>query len=910
MGSVSELVRRIGMLLNRKRLRADLDDEMQLHMELRQEQQAEQGASEEDARYAARRKFGNPTVVKEKSTAAWGWRWLESLGQDSLYGARAMLRSPWITAVALLSLGLGIGATTAIYTLIDAVMLRELPVRDPNRLVALGLGAEGGISDGFGETDLYSYPVYRTLQRESQVFSDVAAEQSMLNDVRGFVADRTEQEPITVQLVSGTFFETLGVPALMGRVLTDADDNSEGNHPVAVLSYAWWTRAMGRDPAAVGNTLRLGSTVFTIVGVAEPGFFGTNVGQAPDAWIPLSMIQAVPPHWSGYKDKTAQSLYLICRMKPEVTLEQATANVNLWYQQTMQGMVNDFGHGQTPAANEALLKRTRVPLTVMTKGLRGVSKQFAKALQILMAVVVLVLLIACANIANLMLARGAVRARELAVRQALGAGRVRIVRQLLTESLLLALAGGALGVGIAATGSKLLLEMASRGDDLLPIDISFNTPLLLFTLGVTVATALLFGTIPALRATRLRLTDQLKDGRGASASATKGVLARGLIVGQIALSLALLVGAGLFLRSLVNLNHIDTGFNRENVLLLKLDEPSAGYLNNDPRLPQIHREIEERVSALPGVKAAAFSSFTFGEGSWYGPIFVQGYDNDKNRNVRHNVVSTGYFATMGIPLIAGRGFGPGDTATSQKVAIVSETTARTLFPNGHAIGQHYSPDDQAHAGEVEVVGIARDVKFNTLTEPPKVLDYFPRADYPGYYGDFEVRYEGDMAAVSAMVQKTIHEIDHNLPIVKVTTLDERVANSVRDERVVAQLCSFFGLVSVFLSSIGIYGLMSYLVSQRTSEIGIRMALGAEPGNVRWMVLREMLGLVLLGVVIGVPVTVAGGRMVRSMLFGLGSLDWVSLAAAAGLLLAVTLVAGYLPARRASRVNPMVALRCE
>ena len=370
------------------------------------------------------------------------------------------------------------------------------------------------------------------------------------------------------------------------------------------------------------------------------------------------------------------------------------------------------------------------------------------------------------------------------------------------------------------------------------------------------------------------------------------------------------MGAGLFLRSLMNLNHVDTGFNRENVLLLKLDEPSEGYLNNDPRLPLMHREIEERVSALAGVKAASYSAFTFHEGSWNGPIFVQGYDNNKQTDVQHNIVSNGYFATMGIPLIAGRGFGSQDTATSPRVAIVSERMARTLFPDGNAIGQHYSTEDQAHAGDAEVIGVARDVKVHAVTEKSEVVDYFPSAQFPGYLSDFEVRYQGDTGAVAAAVQKTIHSVDHNLPIVRMMTLDERIASTLQDERVVAQLCTFFGLVSVFLSSIGIYGLMSYLVSRRTNEIGIRMALGAERGHVRWMVMREMVWLVLVGVAIGVPVTLMGSRLVKSMLFGLGSLDWVSLAGAAGLLLAVTLLAGYLPARRASRVDPVVALRYE
>jgi predicted permease len=912
------------MLLKGRQFRADLDEEMRLHMELRQKRQAEQGMSEDDARYAARRQFGNATALKEESTMAWGWRWLESFGQDALYGVRSMLRSPWVTAVALLSLALGIGATTAIYTLMDAVMLRSLPVQDPGSLVLIGLGEDNGISDGFGETDMYSYPIYRKFQRENQVFSDVGAVLSMTNDVHGFVGDRTEQEPIQVQLVSGTYFETLGVQALMGRMLTDDDDNTEGNHPVAVVSYAWWTRALSRDPAVLGKTLRIGSTVFTIVGVGPAEFFGTKVGQAPNVWIPLSMMQAVPPHWAAYKEKLDETLYMMGRLKPGVTLAQATANVNVWYQQTFRAMVNDFPHGQTRTQNEAILSKLHVPLTPMATGVSEVRREFSKSLWVLMTVVVLVLLIACANIANLLLARGTARARELAVRQALGAGRARIVRQLLTESMVLALVGGAMGVAIAAGASRLLLRMVSSGGDPWALDIGINTNLLLFTLAVTLFTAMLFGTIPALRATRLQLTDSLKDGRGASAAAAKGLLSRGLVVSQIALSLVLLVGAGLFLRSLVNLNHVDTGFNKENVLLLKLDESSAGYMSKDPRLALLHREIEERVSALPGVKAASYSMFTFHEGSWNGPVFVQGFDNNKDVDVRHNIVGNGYFATMGIPLVAGRGLGPQDTATSQRVAVVSESMARTLFPDGKAIGQHYSTEDQSHAGDIEVVGIVKDVKYNNVNEKPKTLDYLPAAQNPGYLSDFEVRYEspqghgpvlgdpdaGDAAAVSNAVQKAIHSLDHNLPIVNVMTLYERIASTVRDERLVAQLCTFFGLLSVFLSSIGIYGLMSYMVSRRTNEIGIRMALGAERWHVRWMVMREMLWLVVVGVAIGVPVTLIGSGLVKAMLFGLSGLDLVSLMGAIVLLLAVTLLAGYLPARRASRLDPVVALRYE
>ena len=567
----------------------------------------------------------------------------------------------------------------------DAVMLRSLPVKDPHKLVLLGEGEWNGISDGFAITQLYSYPFYRQMQQKNQVFSDVSAIFSMRNDVHGSVEGRSEPEPMSVQLVSGTYFPTLGVPALLGRTLTDADDSTEGDHPVAVISYSWWVRNFARDPSVLSKQLKIGSTSFSIIGVAPPEFFGTKVGEAPDIWIPLSMMQQIPPHWKGYKDNFAESLDIIAHLKPGVSLEQATTNVNLLYQQILRG----FPDAPLSQQNLALLQKTHVPLTPMATGLSALRREFSDPLKFLMAAVALVLLIACANIANLLLARSTARAREFAVRQTLGAGRSRLVRQLLTESLMLALAGGALGIAFATVASRLLLRMVSGGLETLPLDVSINTRLLLFTLAITVFTAVLFGTVPAFRATRLQLTDSLKDGRGASGATAKSPLAKALIITQVAFSLVLLVGAELFLHSLINLTNVDTGFNKENVLRLQTDASSIGYKEDDPRLISLYQQIEQRVSALPGVRAASYSSFTFNEGSWNGTIWVDGYDNDKNVSAKHNVVGPGYFATMQIPLLAGRSIGLQDTATSQKVSVISEHMARTSFPKGSPIGRHY-----------------------------------------------------------------------------------------------------------------------------------------------------------------------------------------------------------------------------
>jgi len=894
------------MLMRRQQFDADLKEEMRLHVELREQEQIQAGLSPREARQVALRRFGNATVLKEKSHMAWGWEWLENFVQDVEYGSRAMLRSPALAIVALLSLALGIGANAAIFSLLDAVMLRSLPVRDPAQLILLGKGNISGITDDFARSQLYSYPFYRQMQEENQVFSDTAAIFSLTNDVHGFVEGRIESEPMTVQLVSGTYFTTLGVRAFVGRTLYDADDNSEGDHPVAIISYAWWKRGLAQDPNVLNRKLRLGARTYNIIGVAPPEFFGTKVGEAPDMWIPLSMVKEVPPNYGGYKDNFSESLLIMGRLKPGISIDEATSNVNLLFRQILLG----FPDAKLSQENLQRLDRTKVPLTPMTTGLSSLRRQFSEPLQILMVVVALVLLIACANIANLLLARSTARSRELAVRQALGARRTRIIRQLITESLVLALAGGVLGVALASVANRLLLRMVSGGLDTIPLDVSIDTRLLLFTLAVTIATALIFGTIPAFRGTRLQLTGTLKAGRVPQGTSGKNPLAKALVISQVALSLVLMVGAGLFLRSLVNLNNVDIGFNKKNVLRLEIDSSSAGYTPGEPREVALNQQIEERVSALPNVKAASFSAFTFHEGSWNSKVVVPGTYIGEKIIVNHNVVGAGYFATMQIPLLAGRNFSPSDTSTSQTVAIISEDTAKTLFPLGDPIGRHYGLDDNKPENDVTVIGVAKDVKFYDLAEEPVNLDYFLYTQHPWGFGDFEVRYTGGFAPVAAAVQQTIHSIDRNLPITRVTTLDEQVARSITIQRLIAQLSAFFGLLAVFLSCIGIYGVMSYLVIRRTNEIGIRMALGARRSNMLWTVLREILTLVSIGVVIGVPVTLAGDRLVSKMLFGLRPSDPVTLVGATVILLIVAAIAGYLPARRASLIDPMVALRYE
>ena len=908
----AELLRRFRMIFHRSQLGRDLEEEMRLHLDLRRQQQIDSGLAPAAARHAAYVKFGNTTRIKEKSLMTWGSEAVESFISDAVYGARALLRSPGITIVALLSLALGIGANTAIFSLLNAVLLRSLPVKDPAQLVLLGEGNASGIGDGFVNTDLFSYPFYRQLREKNAVFSDVAAVFSMASDMHGTLLGASGQtdgqdEIIHAQLVSGTYFELLGIQPMMGRTLVDADDASEGDHPVAVVSQSFWKRRLNRDPNAVNRKVKLASTVFTIVGVAPPEFFGTKVGESPDLWVPMSMVRSLHPTWDAYRQNYTQSLDIIGRLKPEVSIVQATTNVNLLLQQITQG----FSDADLSQKNLDNLHKSHVPLTPMANGLSSIRGEFSEPLQILMAVVALVLLIACANIANLLLARSTSRARELAVRQALGAHRSRLIRQLLTESLILSLAGGMLGIGFAILASRFLLHVVSGNFETIPLDISPDLRLLGFTFAVTVATAILFGTVPAFRATRLELTENLKAGRGPANAGTRNLLGKALVISQVALSLVLMVGAGLFLRSLVNLNKIDPGFNRENVLRLNIDTEPTGFKHEDPALNPLYQQIEQRVAALPGVKADSFSAFTFAEGIWSTPLLVSGMPNNEDIAVNQNVVGDGYFNTMRIPLIAGRTFGSQDTSTSQHVSVISEHIAKTLFPAGsNPIGMHFGLGSHDPKRDFTVIGIVKDVKIGSLNEKPQNVNYLSYRQRTWGFGDFEVRYTGDFNAISTSVQQVIKSIDRNIRIVHVTTLDEQVARTMTSNRLVAQLSAFFGLLAVFLSSIGIYGLMSYMVSRRTNEIGIRMALGAERSNVRNLVLREIVILVAIGIVIGIPAALAGDRLITKMLYGIHGADPLSLACATSVLLLVAVLAGYIPARRASRVDPMVALRYE
>jgi predicted permease len=839
------------------------------------------------------------------------YRWEEAMIQDLRYGARMLLKNPGFTLVAVLSLALGIGANTAIFSLLDVVMLKSLPVEEPDRLVLFGNARDTGLTDGFPNKswDLFSYPFYQDVRQRNEVFSEVAAIPSIPWSVYGVVntnGTTGEVEKLNVQLISGTYFQVLGVNAGLGRAFTEGDDQIPGGHPTAVVSYAWWERRLGGDPGAVGSTISIDQTVYTIVGIAPKEFFGTTVGQAPDIWLPLAMESQLPPaHWNNRSKKLSQSLYLLARLKNGVSSEQASASVNLLFNQFLQ---EQAGPQPSPERLQAI-QQAGIELTPVGRGLSELRREFSLSLRILMTLVAVVLLIACANVANLLLARAAARQKEFAVRLAVGAGRTRLIRQLLTESVLLAAIGGFAGVALAWWGSRLLVVMASAGSEPLPLDVTPNTRILGFTLLASLLSAVIFGTAPALRAARIEPISTLKSGKGSVTATSQSRFGKALIVAQVALSLVLLVGAGLFVRTLINLQNMPTGFDEHNVMLFRVDPATTGY--KGAQFASLLREVEERVKSLPGVQGASFSFVVFNQGQWTSRVFSGGPEQPEGqRSVRQNIVGPDYFTTMGIPLIAGRGFGVQDTDASQKVAVISESMAQRFYPNDSPLGRHFGTYGR-EASEFEIIGVVKDAKYGTVTEQLRPMAYYPHAQRPQSLGNLVVRFSGaPAAAIVPQVRQAVVEVNRNLPIDEVVSLSDHIGRSLTRPKLVARLASFFALLALLLACVGLYGVLSYSVARRTNEIGIRLALGAQGRDVLWLILRETALLVVIGLVIGLFAASYSTQIADRLLFGLEPNDPLTLTAASILLIGVATLASYLPARRAARVDPMAALRDE
>jgi len=825
---------------------------------------------------------------------------MHTLLNDLRYGLRMLRKSPGFTVVAVLSLSLGIGANTAIFSLLDAVLLKMLPVQNPEQLVVINTAGPKGSSND------YSYPVFERFRDQQQIFSGVfaASNTDKLSIKVNAPGNSAEPEPVGGKLVSGSYFSVLGVKPIIGRAFTTEEDRVPGGHPVAVISYGYWQRRFGRNPAVVGQTFTLNDTSFTIIGVTPPEFFGEVVGDAPDLWLPTMMQPQVQPGRNFLKIRFVTWVTLMARLKPGVSFQQAQADLNVIFQRLQS---EEDTSQMLPQRRQEFLAR-RISLTSGGKGLSELRARFSEPLRILMVVVGLVLLIACANVANLLLTRAAARQKEIAVRLALGASRLRLVRQLLTESVLLAVAGGLGGLLFAFWGGDVLLTLVSTGTAPISLDLHPDIRILAFTGAVSLLTGILFGLAPALRATRVDLTPALKDSaRSLSGGSGRYRLGKVLIVVQVALSLLLLIGAGLFIRSLRNLKSLDAGFNRENVLVLSIDTAAPRY--KEPQLKNLYRQLLERINALPGVHSASLAFQVFRGGNMgICCISIQGAPPlpEADRRVAGDIVGPKFFETIGTPLLAGRDFNLQDNENAQKVAIINEAAAGYYFSNESPLGRRFVWLNN----EIEIVGVVKDAKHRGLREQTPRMFYIPLFQHGTQPNLLALRTEGNPASMIAAVRRVIQEVEPKLPITEVSTLAAHVDASLIQDRLIALLSSFFGVLALLLSCIGLYGVMSYTVSRRTNEIGIRMALGAQPGNVRWMVLRETLLLVLIGVAIGLPAALAVTRLVTSLLFGLTPTDPLAITLATLLLLAVAAVAGYLPARRASRVDPMIALRYE
>ncbi len=947
---LTNLIKGFTSLTHKQRVEAELDEELHSYVRESVAHKQGNGMTPAVARRAALAEMGSRNSVKHQ---VWSSRWestLDNLLNDIRLGIRTLSKSPGFTVVALLSLALGIGGNTAIFTLIHQVILCNLPVRDPQQLVSFNKSIGGGIIGGvdLGTGGLYSWSFAHQLETAPGPFQGIASYSSFSptvsvrppSDSRDS-ASGTQAITVPATLVSGNYFSLLGSQPLMGRLIGLSDNATPESGAVADISYRFWQQSLSADPAIVGKTLTINGTPFTVIGVMPRQFQGFKTEIEPAAlWAPI-MMQPVVYHDQSYLSAAFAPyfLHLFGRLSSQAVSNHDTfAQSQQWLDQQVQAGIRAMEGASITPARQQEISRVTVPLFHAQQGVSQMRGGYGDSLRILMIVVVLVLLIACANLANFLLARGAARQRETATRLALGSSRARIVGQSLIESLLLSLAGGALGLLIAFVSTRALIAFVTRGTSATAFSPAPDAAVLLFTMAVALATGLLFGLAPAFAAARMGATTTLaSNARTAQAGGVKSsrFWPRTLVIAQITLSLLLLVGAGLFLRSLRNLQNQDFGFERTHLLMAQFDAQLAGYKTS--QASSLQQRLIDRLSALPGVRSVAVSGTApISEGNWTSTIRFSGYTPAPKENMYSllNRVSGGYFETAGIPMVAGRSISTADSAGSLKVAVISQTLANHFFPKGNAIGRMLTIDIDSVAGPWQIVGIARDSKS---TDPrntdPIRMTYIPLAqiapftpaDQPADAGtkpappepnnncfasNLILRTSGDPSRSIADLRAAMASIDPNLPLLHVTSIQEQVSSLMSHDELVSAFTGLFSMLALLLAAIGLYGVMSYNVVRRTNEIGIRFALGASGSTVLWMILREALLLLSVGLILGLPLAATVARLIRLQLFDLNPFDLATFALAVTVVSAMTVFSAYLPARRAAKVDPMVAIRCD
>ncbi|HKD05472.1 MAG TPA: ABC transporter permease [Bryobacteraceae bacterium] len=849
---------RFAALFARRRIRSRAEEELQFHLAMLEQRHIDRGLAPGEARAQARRELGNPTLFTERTLDSWRYAFVSTLMQDVRYGLRGLRRNPGFAATAVLSLALGIGANTAIFRLFDALLFRPLPVKSPEELVLVTrkVGDQRSLMLTNGDRGAFS---------DSETLTGLCA--SRHSRIR--LTRSGESQFVEGMFAGGNCFALLGVGAALGRTITETDNLPSADALIAVLSYGYWQRQFGADPKIIGQNIDLDGRSFMIAGVAPPGFIGLEPGAPADIIVPLtsfhSPLLANPDvHW----------LRLLGRRKPGVSVQQVQADLEVRASRIPRtGKANRV----TPAE--------RLEVVPAGSGFGAARMEFSLPLRLLMGAVALVLLIACANLASLLLARIGGRRQEIDLRIALGAGRSRLLRQLLTESVLLSGLGGLAGTGIAGVTSPLLVRAMSRGRMAILVDLSMDGRTLLFIALTSLLTGVLFGIVPALRAVRhTNITGALHGTRLKTGSRRWSTA---LIVAQVAFCVVVLVSAGLLLGSLRKLQQVDPGFRKEHVLLLTIRPDNY----KEQSALSLHREILRRLTAIPGVQTVTtFMDAPLGGSS----ITTKGFSI--------NEVGPGFFEAMGIPLLAGRALTEQDAVESRPVAVVSARVARQFFPDRSPLGQHL---DVFHADRV-IVGIAGDARYRSLRQPAEPMVYVPEFG-PGSYA---IRTAGDPRALAGSVRRELRDVARDVPVWSLDTLDALVDGTLVQERMVSKLCGLFGLFALLIASIGLYGRLSYSVAERTGEIGVRMALGARQSGVVWMVLRDALTLTLCGIAIGLPLALASTTLLRTLLFAVTPTDAKTLVAIAGVIAGVSMIAGYIPARRAARVDPVVALRAE